>query len=161
MASSALANVAYSKLEPTKYINYEWFDKNIAIVRKRLGRPLTLGEKIVYSHLEDAENAEIIRGDFHIKTDFQTAKSLLNLRLGKSYLNLKPDRVAMQDATAQMAVLQVLPHEAPENVCLTGWSSLSAVALTRLPFPPPCTATISSLQTRCVSVWVCVCVCVM
>lgn len=67
LASSALANVAYSKLEPTKYINYEWFDKNIAIVRKRLGRPLTLGEKIVYSHLEDAANAEIIRGSIRIK----------------------------------------------------------------------------------------------
>ncbi len=63
LASSALANVAYSKLEPAKYINYEWFDKNIAVVRKRLGRPLTLGEKVVYSHLEDAANAEIIRGD--------------------------------------------------------------------------------------------------
>ncbi len=61
-ASSALANVAYSKLEPAKYINYEWFDKNISIVRKRLGRPLTLGEKVVYGHLEDATNAEIIRG---------------------------------------------------------------------------------------------------
>jgi hypothetical protein len=45
-----------------RYINYEWFDKNISIVRKRLGRPLTLGEKVVYGHLEDAANAEIIRG---------------------------------------------------------------------------------------------------
>ena len=61
-SSPALANVAYSKLEANKFINYEWFDKNIAIVRKRLGRPLTLGEKVVYSHLEDAANSEIIRG---------------------------------------------------------------------------------------------------
>jgi len=42
----------------------------------------------VYGHLEDAANADIVRG--------------------KSYLNLKPDRVAMQDATAQMAVLQFI-----------------------------------------------------
>jgi aconitate hydratase len=87
-SAPALVNVAYSKLEPNKFINYEWFDRNISIVRKRLGRPLTLGEKVVYGHLEDAANSEIIRG--------------------KSYLNLKPDRVAMQDATAQMAVLQFI-----------------------------------------------------
>ena len=62
LASAALANVAYSKLEPSKSINYEWFDKNISIVRKRLGRPLTLGAKVVYGHLEDAANAGIIRG---------------------------------------------------------------------------------------------------
>lgn len=48
--------------------------------------PLTLAEKLVYSHLENPEGQEIERG--------------------KSYLKLRPDRVAMQDATAQMALLQ-------------------------------------------------------
>lgn len=51
-----------------------------------MNKPLTLAEKIVYSHLDDPEGQEIERG--------------------KSYLKLRPDRVAMQDATAQMALLQ-------------------------------------------------------
>lgn len=62
--------------------------KNIEIVKKRLGRPLTLAEKIVYGHLEDPQNQELNRG--------------------KSFLMLRPDRVAMQDATAQMAMLQFM-----------------------------------------------------
>ncbi len=53
-----------------------------AIGRRRLGRPLTLGEKILFTHLIDPEGQ-----DFDRK---------------KSFLDLKPDRVAMQDATAQM-----------------------------------------------------------
>lgn len=47
---------------------------------------MTLAEKLVYSHLEDPAGQELERG--------------------KSYLRLRPDRVAMQDATAQMALLQ-------------------------------------------------------
>lgn len=58
------------------------------IVRSRLGRPLTLSEKILYSHLDDPKNQEIERGT--------------------TYLRLRPDRVAMQDATAQMALLQFI-----------------------------------------------------
>lgn len=48
----------------------------------RLNRPLTLSEKVLYSHLDNPEKQEIVRG--------------------KSYLLLRPDRVAMQDATAQV-----------------------------------------------------------
>jgi aconitate hydratase len=59
----------------------------------RLNRPLTLSEKIVYGHLDDAENQEITRG--------------------KSYLKLRPDRVACQDATAQMALLQFMSAGLP------------------------------------------------
>ncbi|CAG8777266.1 18922_t:CDS:2, partial [Acaulospora morrowiae] len=59
-----------------------------------LGRPLTFSEKIVYGHLDDAANQEIIRG--------------------KSYLRLIPDRVACQDATAQMALLQFMSAGLPE-----------------------------------------------
>ena len=45
---------------------------------------MTLAEKIVYGHLDDAHNAEIARG--------------------QSYLKLRPDRVACQDATAQVSL---------------------------------------------------------
>jgi aconitate hydratase len=62
--------------------------KNLDIVRKRLGKPLTLAEKILYGHLDDLQNQELERGS--------------------SFLLLRPDRVAMQDATAQMALLQFM-----------------------------------------------------
>ncbi len=58
------------------------------VIRKRLNRSLTLGEKIVYGHLTDPQNQDLERG--------------------KSFLLLHPDRVAMQDATAQMAILQFM-----------------------------------------------------
>ena len=67
---------------------YSRMDKNLAIIRKRMNRPLTLMEKIVLGHLADPENQE--------------------LNAGKSFLLLNPDRVAMQDATAQMALLQFM-----------------------------------------------------
>jgi aconitate hydratase len=65
---------------------YERMARTLAVVRRRLGRPLTLAEKILLSHLDDPEGQE--------------------LQAGSSYLALRPDRVAMQDATAQMALLQ-------------------------------------------------------
>ena len=67
---------------------YDRSRENLDIVRARLGRPLTLAEKIVFGHLDDPENQE--------------------LAAGKAYLQLRPDRVAMQDATAQMAMLQFM-----------------------------------------------------
>ncbi|MCG3175758.1 MAG: Aconitate hydratase A [Candidatus Omnitrophica bacterium] len=57
-------------------------------LRRKLGRPLTLTEKVLATHLTDAASQEMVRG--------------------KSYLSLRPDRVAMQDATAQMAILQFM-----------------------------------------------------
>ncbi len=60
----------------------------LGTVRRRLGRPLTLAEKVLFGHLADPEHAE--------------------LDPGKAYLELAPDRVAMQDATAQMALLQFM-----------------------------------------------------
>ncbi|KAI0632926.1 aconitate hydratase [Trametes polyzona] len=80
--------VPMSNLEPNAYINYQRIEDNLAIVRDRLKRPLTLSEKIVYGHLDDPHNQDIERG--------------------KSYLKLRPDRVACQDATAQMAILQFM-----------------------------------------------------
>lgn len=60
----------------------------------RLGKPLSLAEKVLYSHLDDPVNQEIKRGI--------------------SYLKLRPDRVAMQDATAQMAMLQFISSGLPK-----------------------------------------------
>lgn len=64
------------------------------VIRKRLGRDLTLAEKIIYGHLDDPQNQELERG--------------------QSFLLLRPDRVAMQDATAQMALLQFMLADKPE-----------------------------------------------
>ncbi|XP_069764850.1 aconitate hydratase, mitochondrial isoform X3 [Narcine bancroftii] len=87
------AKIAMSRFEPNEYVNYELLQKNVSIVRKRLDKPLTLSEKIVYGHLDDPANQEIGRG--------------------KTYLRLRPDRVAMQDATAQMAMLQFISSGLP------------------------------------------------
>src|SRR6187399_1662472 len=65
-----------------------------AVGRRRLGRPLTLAEKILVNHLRDAESQETERG--------------------RSYADFEPDRVAMQDATAQMALLQFMTAGLPE-----------------------------------------------
>lgn len=67
---------------------YESFDNKIKIIRKNITKPLTLAEKILYLHAEDNNIKEYIRG--------------------KDYVNFFPDRVAMQDATAQMALLQFM-----------------------------------------------------
>ncbi|XP_078388150.1 aconitate hydratase, mitochondrial [Cetorhinus maximus] len=87
------AKVSMSRFEPQEYIDYKLLQKNLDIVRKRLDKPMTLSEKIVYSHLDDPVNQEIGRG--------------------KTYLRLRPDRVAMQDATAQMAMLQFISSGLP------------------------------------------------
>lgn len=73
---------------------YQKMDANIAIVRERLGRPLTFGEKILYGHLDNAAEAELVAGSSYIKT--------------------RPDRIALQDATAQMAILQFMLAEKDE-----------------------------------------------
>ena len=67
--------------------------ENLSVVRSRLNRPLTYAEKILYSHLDDPHGQDIERG--------------------KSYLKLRPDRVACQDATAQMAILQFMSANMP------------------------------------------------
>jgi aconitate hydratase len=74
--------VAMSPLEPKTTLDYNKYEKRLEIVRARLNRPLTLSEKILYGHLDDPAGQDIVRG--------------------KSYLRLRPDRVAMQDATAQV-----------------------------------------------------------
>jgi aconitate hydratase len=68
---------------------YANFPARIAAARKVVGRPLTLTEKILYAHLTQG--------------DATTA-----FGRGKDYVDFAPDRVAMQDATAQMALLQFM-----------------------------------------------------
>ena len=67
---------------------YSTLEERLAIGRRRLGRPLTLAEKVLINHLDDPEGQALERG--------------------RSYADLRPDRVAMQDATAQMALLQFM-----------------------------------------------------
>ena len=69
--------------------SYEAFPAKVEAARKVLGRPLTLSEKILYSHLHDDS-------------------PLQDYKRGKDYVFFAPDRVAMQDATAQMALLQFM-----------------------------------------------------
>jgi len=83
-----------SKFDQTSPMPYEKLLKNLDVVRSRLARPLTLSEKVLYAHLDDPQNQDIVRGE--------------------SYLRLRPDRVAMQDATAQMAMLQFISSGLPK-----------------------------------------------
>lgn len=75
---------------PIELINavYSTLDERLAKGRERLGRALTLTEKILINHLDDVDTGGLERG--------------------VSYTDLRPDRVAMQDATAQMAWLQFM-----------------------------------------------------
>ncbi|RKF76966.1 Aconitate hydratase, mitochondrial [Golovinomyces cichoracearum] len=91
--SSLDKKVRQNNREPNNFINYKKMSEKLAIVRSRLNRPLTYAEKIVYSHLDDPHGQEINRG--------------------VSYLKLRPDRVACQDATAQMAILQFMSARMP------------------------------------------------
>lgn len=68
---------------------YASFPDRIAAGRKAVGRPLTLTEKILYAHLWDGGASQ-------------------EYTRGKDYVDFAPDRVAMQDATAQMALLQFM-----------------------------------------------------
>ena len=74
---------------------YGTLSERVALGRQRLGRPLTLAEKILINHLVDPANQEMERGG--------------------SYADFNPDRVAMQDATAQMALLQFMTAGLPET----------------------------------------------
>ena len=74
---------------------YAEMPARIEKARKKLNRPLTLTEKILYSHLSP---------QFEVK----------NYDRGKAYVDFNPDRVAMQDATAQMALLQFMQAGRPQ-----------------------------------------------
>jgi len=51
--------VPMSRLEPNKYINYEKHATTLEIVKKRISQPLTLSEKILYSHADDPKKSKI------------------------------------------------------------------------------------------------------
>ena len=68
---------------------YAKYPERIAAARKVVGKPLTLSEKILYAHIWENPNTEVFKR-------------------GNSYVDFAPDRVAMQDATAQMALLQFM-----------------------------------------------------
>jgi aconitate hydratase len=93
------AHVPLSRFEKGS-IPVEKMAKNLDIVRAQVRRPLTLAEKILYSHLDKPETAA-------------------SIKRGSSYLKLRPDRVAMQDATAQMAVLQFISSGLPTTAVPT------------------------------------------
>src|SRR6056300_1374996 len=74
---------------------YERMPERINAAREMVGRPLTLAEKILYNHLWDNPASRV----------FQRATD---------YVDFAPDRVAMQDATAQMALLQFMQAGRPQ-----------------------------------------------
>ncbi len=67
---------------------YETMERNLAVVRRRLNRPLTLADKVLLGHLDDPETQEMIPG--------------------VSYLNTRPDRVILQDVLGQTGMLQFM-----------------------------------------------------
>ncbi len=67
---------------------YETMRSNLEIVRRRVGKPMTLADKLLLSHLDDPENQELVPG--------------------RSYLQVRPDRVILQDVLGQTAMLQFM-----------------------------------------------------
>lgn len=88
--------MAVTASTPLELINriYGQLPARVAIGRERLGRPITFAEKVLINHLRDPETGGLERG--------------------RSYTDLDPDRVAMQDATAQMALLQFMTAGLPQ-----------------------------------------------
>ncbi len=67
---------------------YETMERTLQTVRRRLGRPLTLADKVLLGHLDDPEHQE--------------------MKSGVSYLLTRPDRVVLQDVLGQTAMLQFM-----------------------------------------------------
>ncbi len=67
---------------------YETIEQTLEVVRRRLNRPLTLADKVLLGHLDDPENQEMVPGE--------------------SYLNVRPDRVILQDVLGQTGMLQFM-----------------------------------------------------
>src|SRR3954454_9736080 len=88
--------MAVSATTPIELVNavYAKLPARVATGRERLGTPLTLTEKILLNHLRDPEDGGLERG--------------------VSYTDFDPDRIAMQDATAQMALLQFMTAGLPQ-----------------------------------------------
>ena len=69
------------------------YPRALGDARRRLGRPLTFAEKVLFAHADDP--------------------ATVGLERGVDYADYRPDRVAMQDATAQMALLQFMTAGLP------------------------------------------------
>ena len=78
---------------------YENLSENIKKLRERKNAPLTLAEKLLFGHATDIDS--------------------VSLNKGEDYGDFAPDRVAMQDATAQMALLQFMQADLPETAVPT------------------------------------------
>ncbi len=78
---------------------YRKIEQRLEVVRGRLGRPLTYAEKVLLGHLDDPGDAELLPGE--------------------SYINLRPDRVGLQDVTGQMAILQFMQAGRPTSAVPT------------------------------------------
>src|SRR5680860_584345 len=72
---------------------YSTLAERLEVARRRLGRPLTFAEKVLFNHADDPAR--------------------IGLERGVDYADYRPDRVAMQDATAQMALLQFMTAGLP------------------------------------------------
>ena len=78
-------------IEPTREVVakvYETLDRNLKTVRENLGRPISLADKILLSHLDDPTATGLVRG--------------------QTYVQLRPDRVILQDVLGQTAMLQFM-----------------------------------------------------
>jgi len=100
VAASGKKPTPMSPLEPHTSLDsvYENIEKRLSVVKKNMNQPLTLAEKVVYGHLDDPNIVP---------------------KRGVTYLKLRPDRVAMQDATAQMATLQFISAGLPKTAVPT------------------------------------------
>jgi len=88
-----------SNLETNRFLPYPKLQDALQVLRRRLGRPLTLSEKLLYTHLRNPLEQELERG--------------------KSFLLLNPDRAACHDATATMAMLQFISAGLPRTMLPT------------------------------------------
>src|SRR5207253_7779226 len=78
---------------------YERMDRTLSAVRQRLGRPMGLAEKVLLAHLDDPSNTDLERG--------------------KTYIQLRPDRVILQDVLGQTAMLQFMQTRRPTTAVPT------------------------------------------
>jgi aconitate hydratase len=88
-----------SNLETNRFLPYPKLQDALRRLRRRLDRPLTLSEKLLYTHLRNPLEQELERG--------------------KSFLLLDPDRAACHDATATMAMLQFISAGLPRTMLPT------------------------------------------
>jgi aconitate hydratase len=98
-AGTAPKQTPISNLEANRFLPYPKLQDALYVVRRRLDRPLTLSEKLLYTHMRNPLEQELERG--------------------KSFLLLDPDRAACHDATATMAMLQFISAGLPRTMLPT------------------------------------------